>query len=205
MSYEHPSGGLQARFIPVGPRLAARNAGLATRAPAATGANIVVRIPADETLFDNASEPVPGTFCTSPLTTYLDLWCGNEREREAARRRFRARLIARGRRARRRTGPGPERCRASGPPRGASRGADGTDPPARPRAGSAKRPVNSCITGRTRRSIHSSSKSAVAVRTNRDTVPRWKPRSTESADWFVVPRVARSTAPLAGIPLRRSS
>ena len=53
-------------------------------APAAKGANIVVRIPADETLFDDASEPVRDIFCTNPLATYLDLWCGNEREREAA-------------------------------------------------------------------------------------------------------------------------
>ena len=41
-------------------------------------------IPTDETLFDDASEPAPSTFCTSPIVTYLDLWCGNEREREAA-------------------------------------------------------------------------------------------------------------------------
>ena len=53
-------------------------------APAAKGANVVVHIPTDETLFDDASEPVRGIFCTNPLATYLDLWCGNEREREAA-------------------------------------------------------------------------------------------------------------------------
>ena len=27
---------------------------------------------------------LPGLFCTSPIVTYLDLWCGNDREREAA-------------------------------------------------------------------------------------------------------------------------
>ena len=37
---------------------------------------------------------------------------------------------------------------------------------------SAERPVNSCITGRTSRSIHRSPKSAVAVRIALDTVPR---------------------------------
>ena len=52
--------------------------------PAARGANVVLRIPTDESLFDDASEPGPSVFCTSPVATYLDLWAGNERQREAA-------------------------------------------------------------------------------------------------------------------------
>ncbi len=53
-------------------------------APAAKGANVVLRIPTDESLFDDALEPRPGVFCTSPIITYLDLWSGNDRDREAA-------------------------------------------------------------------------------------------------------------------------
>ena len=53
-------------------------------APAARGANVVLHIPTDESLFDDASEPAPNMFCTSPIVTYLDLWKGNDREREAA-------------------------------------------------------------------------------------------------------------------------
>ncbi len=53
-------------------------------APAGAGANVVACIPTDESLFNDALEPVPEVFCTGPITTYLDLWCGNEREREAA-------------------------------------------------------------------------------------------------------------------------
>ena len=52
--------------------------------PAPRGANVVLRIPTDETLFNDASEPGPNVFCTSPIVTYLDLWAGNERQREAA-------------------------------------------------------------------------------------------------------------------------
>lgn len=52
--------------------------------PAASGANVVLYILTDESLFDDASEPRPGIFCTSPVVTYLDLWNGNDREREAA-------------------------------------------------------------------------------------------------------------------------
>ena len=52
--------------------------------PAARGANVVLHVPKDESLFDDASEPAPNVFCTSPIVTYLDLWNGNEREREAA-------------------------------------------------------------------------------------------------------------------------
>ncbi len=51
---------------------------------AAQGANVILRIPNDETLFEDAVEPAPGIFCTSPVVTYLDLWNGNDRDREAA-------------------------------------------------------------------------------------------------------------------------
>ena len=53
-------------------------------APAARGANVVLHVPTDESLFDDASEPGPNVFCTSPIVTYLDLWNGNDRDREAA-------------------------------------------------------------------------------------------------------------------------
>ena len=52
--------------------------------PAARGANVVLHVPTDESLFDDASEPGPNVFCTSPIVTYLDLWNGSDREREAA-------------------------------------------------------------------------------------------------------------------------
>ena len=51
---------------------------------AATGANVVLLVPTDESLFHDASEPVPDVFCTSPIVTYLDLWTGSDRDREAA-------------------------------------------------------------------------------------------------------------------------
>ena len=51
---------------------------------AAQGANVILRIPKDETLFEDAVEPVSGIFCTNPVVTYLDLWNGNDRDREAA-------------------------------------------------------------------------------------------------------------------------
>jgi len=51
---------------------------------AAQGANVILRIPNDETLFEDAVEPAPGIFCASPVVTYLDLWNGNDRDREAA-------------------------------------------------------------------------------------------------------------------------
>ena len=51
---------------------------------AAQGANVIVRIPKDETLFEDAVEPAPGIFCANPVVTYLDLWNGNDRDREAA-------------------------------------------------------------------------------------------------------------------------
>ncbi|MXZ36597.1 MAG: hypothetical protein F4Z21_15675 [Acidobacteria bacterium] len=52
--------------------------------PAAAGANVMLQVTTDESLFDDASEPVPKLFCTSPVVTYLDLWNGNDRDREAA-------------------------------------------------------------------------------------------------------------------------
>lgn len=48
------------------------------------GSNVVLRVTADKSLFDDAIEPLPGVFCTHPIVTYLDLWCGNDRERETA-------------------------------------------------------------------------------------------------------------------------
>ena len=51
---------------------------------AAKGANVILRIPNDESLFEDAVQPVPGIFCASPIVTYLDLWNGNDRDREAA-------------------------------------------------------------------------------------------------------------------------
>ena len=51
---------------------------------AAKGANVILNIPKDESLFEDAVQPVPGVFCTSPIITYLDLWKGNDRDREAA-------------------------------------------------------------------------------------------------------------------------
>lgn len=48
------------------------------------GANVIVRIPKEESLFEDADEPAQGIYCTSPIVTYLDLWIGNDRDREAA-------------------------------------------------------------------------------------------------------------------------
>ncbi len=52
--------------------------------PVGMGPNVVLQVTTDESLFDDAIEPLPGVFCTNPIVTYLDLWCGNDREREAA-------------------------------------------------------------------------------------------------------------------------
>ena len=51
---------------------------------AAQGANVILRIPNDESLFEDAVQPAPGIFCANPVVTYLDLWNGNDRDREAA-------------------------------------------------------------------------------------------------------------------------
>ena len=52
--------------------------------PATKGTNVILLIPIDESLFEDAIEQAPGIFCTSPIITYLDLWNGNDRNREAA-------------------------------------------------------------------------------------------------------------------------
>lgn len=52
--------------------------------PAGKGSNVLLHVTTDESLFNDASEPLPRQFCTNPIVTYLDLWCGNDREREAA-------------------------------------------------------------------------------------------------------------------------
>ena len=52
--------------------------------PVGTGSNVVVHVITDDSIFDDADEPLPGLFCASSIVTYLDLWCGNDREREAA-------------------------------------------------------------------------------------------------------------------------
>ena len=51
---------------------------------AARGANAALIVPTDESLFHDASEPAPNVFCTGPVVTYLDLWTGGDRDREAA-------------------------------------------------------------------------------------------------------------------------
>ena len=52
--------------------------------PAARGANVVVHVLTDDTLFHDATEAAPNVFCANAVVTYLDLWNGNERDREAA-------------------------------------------------------------------------------------------------------------------------
>ena len=48
------------------------------------GANVILEVLADDSLFDDTNSPAPGVFCTSPVVTYLDLWNGGGRDREAA-------------------------------------------------------------------------------------------------------------------------
>jgi len=50
----------------------------------AKGANVRIGIVSDMTLFKDAVEASPGIFCSDPVSTYLDLWNGNDRDREAA-------------------------------------------------------------------------------------------------------------------------
>lgn len=52
--------------------------------PVQKGENVVVMVPKDDGLFLDTIEPVPGTVCTSPVQTYLDLALAGERGREAA-------------------------------------------------------------------------------------------------------------------------
>ena len=53
-------------------------------AQAERGANVVLLVLTDQSLFHDAIEPGPNVFCTSPIVTYLDLWTGSDRDREAA-------------------------------------------------------------------------------------------------------------------------
>ena len=48
------------------------------------GANVDILTVGDENIFIDAEKPAPGFFCAAPVITYLDLWNGNERDREAA-------------------------------------------------------------------------------------------------------------------------
>ena len=52
--------------------------------PSSKGANVAINIVRDDSIFADAIEPAPGIYCTSPIQTYLDLWVGNDRDREAA-------------------------------------------------------------------------------------------------------------------------
>ena len=52
--------------------------------PAPQGANVDILTVQDGHIFIDAAEPAPGIFCASPVITYLDLWQGNDRDREAA-------------------------------------------------------------------------------------------------------------------------
>lgn len=56
------------------------------------GANVFIKVLKDESYFDDAVEPAPGIYCTSPIQTYLDLWAGNDRDREAATFLFEERI-----------------------------------------------------------------------------------------------------------------
>ena len=48
------------------------------------GENIVIQVVNDRGILRDSVEVVPRILCTDPITTYLDLWNGNDREREAA-------------------------------------------------------------------------------------------------------------------------
>lgn len=52
--------------------------------PTSKGANVAINIIKDDSIFTDAIEPAPGIYCTSPIQTYLDLWVGNDRDRESA-------------------------------------------------------------------------------------------------------------------------
>jgi hypothetical protein len=51
---------------------------------AAKGENVTITLPKDDGLFRDSIEPAPGSYCTSPVQTYLDLAIAGERGREAA-------------------------------------------------------------------------------------------------------------------------
>lgn len=48
------------------------------------GENIVIQVVNDRGILRDSVEVGPRILCTDPITTYLDLWNGNDREREAA-------------------------------------------------------------------------------------------------------------------------
>ena len=52
--------------------------------PVQKGPNVTIFVVDDEGLFEDAQQRAPGMLCTDPITTYLDLWNGNDRDREAA-------------------------------------------------------------------------------------------------------------------------
>ncbi|CAN5198063.1 hypothetical protein BH10PSE6_BH10PSE6_38670 [soil metagenome] len=53
-------------------------------APSVKGETVVVTVPKDLGLLEDAVEPAPGAVCTSAVQTYLDLWVSGERGQEAA-------------------------------------------------------------------------------------------------------------------------
>lgn len=61
-------------------------------APAAKGANVVVRIPDEDGVLDDVVEVSDGIFATSPVQTYLDLMNAGERGQEGAQH-LRAKLL----------------------------------------------------------------------------------------------------------------
>ncbi len=48
------------------------------------GSNVILSVIHDEDLFNDAWNPTPNVYCTSPVATYLDLSTGNDRDQEAA-------------------------------------------------------------------------------------------------------------------------
>lgn len=52
--------------------------------PTLKGANVAITIVKNHNIFVDAIQPIPGIYCTSPIQTYLDLWVGNDRDRESA-------------------------------------------------------------------------------------------------------------------------
>lgn len=52
--------------------------------PVQEGGNLVTCVPKDESLLTDAVEAAPSIVCTNPIVTYLDLWNGSDRDREAA-------------------------------------------------------------------------------------------------------------------------
>ena len=48
------------------------------------GPNVLIHVTDHAAVFANAVVPAPGVVCTGPVSTYLDLWVGHDRERESA-------------------------------------------------------------------------------------------------------------------------